>query len=328
MVFWKTYPFYNIVQTKLNTQKFKSLLFERSPVESPTGTEAVVIKSDNTKVIIEVCAFLRNNFGDPPNTPILDIPEDQLLKDADYLMVLRDTDKNMVGCIRYHYIGKFTTAEGQEMYCEDCFCIHKKWRGRGVGDYLLTQLHIFVNGNNISPYSLFLKEGHSLSVVHSPIYSGVYVYRELTPNAKSDNVKSLMVDQAYRVMDMFREINRGMFIVRNVNTTNQIWKLWKKGTYKVLACFQDAYQRFEKNGKTNKIGWITGWIESPNMTDKYREEASKELSDSMCPQFNYIWANMEWIGGSDDWTVDGSFHWYSYQWSTCVSIKKSYCILN
>ena len=324
MVFWKTFPFYNLIQTKLNSQKFKSQIFERSSVGSPTGTEAVIVKSDNTKNINEVCEFLRNNFGDPPNTPILDIPSDQLLQEKDYIMLLRDTDKNIVGCIRYHYIGKFLTAESQEIYCEDCFCIDKRWRGRGVGDYLLTQLHIFVN----IPYSLFLKEGHSLSIINSPIYSGVYVYRKISQSTNSGNVKNLTVDQAYRVMDIFREINTGMFIVCNKNTTNQIWRLWKKGTYKVLACFQDAYQRFEKDGIMNKIGWITGWIESPNMTDKYREEASKELSDSMFPQFNYIWGNIDWIGGSDEWTIDGSFHWYVYQWSTCVSIKKSYCILN
>lgn len=328
MVFWKTYPFYNIVQSKINSQKFKSQLFEREPVKSPTGTEAVIIKSDNTEAIQDVCHFLRNNFGDPPNTPILDIPSDQLLKDQDYLMLLCDMDKNIIACIRYHYIGKFVTAESQELYSEDCFCIHRKWRGRGVGDYLLTQLHRFVNQNNISPYSLFLKEGQALSIIHSPIYSGVYVYRALNQSTIKQNVKTLTVDQAYRVMDIFREINPGMFIVRNNNTSNQEWKLWKKGTYKVLACFQDAYQRFEKDGKMNKIGWITGWIESPNMTDKYREEASKDLSDSVYPRFDYIWSNINWTGNSDEWTVDGSFHWYAYQWATCVSIKKSYCILN
>jgi hypothetical protein len=119
-----------------------------------------------------------------------------------------------------------------------------------------------------------------------------------------------------------------MFIIRNILSTNQIWKLYKKDTYKVLVCFQDAYQRFEENGRMKRIAWATAWIESPNMTDNIREEASKELSDTMYPDFDYVWMNKEWVGNNDMWKIDGPFHWYSYQWTTCINIKKSYCILN
>ena len=51
--------------------------------------------------------------------------------------------------------------------------------------------------------------------------------------------------------------------------------------YKVLVCFQNAYQRFEEDGKMKRIVWATAWIESPNMTDDIREEASKVLSDTV-----------------------------------------------
>ena len=246
--------------------------------------------------------------------------------------MLKDIDKNIIGCIRYHYLGVFVTNENEEIYCVDCFCINKKWREKGVGDYLLTQLHIYVNKHNI-PYSLFLKEGRNLSIVHNPLYTGTYVYRQLEATTLVENVKVLTTTQAYRVMDLFRELSFGMFIIRNILSTNQIWKLYTKDMYKVLVCFQNAYQRFEEDKKMKKIVWATAWIESPNMTDDIREEASKVLSDTMYPEFDYVWMNKEWIGNAllsknPIWLTDGPFHWYSYQWTTCINIKKSYCILN
>ena len=333
MVFWNTYPIYNVIQSKFNREMFKSQLFYREALKSPTGVESIIVRQgQNDRYTGNICDFLRNNFGNPPKTPILDIPESQLVGIKDHILILKDIDKNIIGCIRYHYLGVFVTNENEEIYCVDCFCINKKWREKGVGDYLLTQLHIYVNKHNI-PYSLFLKEGRNLSIVHNPLYTGTYVYRQLEATTLVENVKVLTTTQAYRVMDLFRELSFGMFIIRNILSTNQIWKLYTKDMYKVLVCFQNAYQRFEEDGKMKRIVWATAWIESPNMTDDIREEASKVLSDTMYPEFDYVWMNKEWIGNAllsknPIWLTDGPFHWYSYQWTTCINIKKSYCILN
>jgi hypothetical protein len=208
----------------------------------------------------------------------------------------------------------------------DCFTVYKSWRRKGVGDYLLTFLHNYVNEHNI-PYAMFLKEGRNLSIVHSPLYTGIYVFRELQLS-KSNNIRDLTPALAYKLMDISSELNQ-ILIIRNIKSTNQYWKLYEKGTYKVLACFQDAYQNFMENGRLKRICWATGWIESPNMTDEYREEASRELSDSMYPEFDYVWMNKKWIGkgNNNSWKVDGPFHWYSYQWTSAININNSYCIL-
>ena len=333
MVFWNTYPIYNVIQSKFNREMFKSQLFYREALKSPTGVESIIIhQGQNYRYAGDICNFLRNNFGNPPKTPILDIPESELLGVKDHILMLKDIDKNIIGCIRYHYLGVFVTNENEEIYCVDCFCINKKWREKGVGDYLLTQLHIYVNKHNI-PYSLFLKEGRNLSIVHNPLYTGTYVYRQLEATTLVENVKVLTTTQAYRVMDLFRELSFGMFIIRNILSTNQIWKLYTKDMYKVLVCFQNAYQRFEEDKKMKRIVWATAWIESPNMTDDIREEASKVLSDTMYPEFDYVWMNKEWVGNTflakdSIWLTDGPFHWYSYQWTSCVTPKRSYCILN
>lgn len=327
MVFWKTYPLCNVIGAKLNRNVFKSQRYNRESMKSPTGINAIAVTiNQNYKYISEIRTFIKNNFGNPPHTPVLDIPEDKLIGENDHIIFLRDIDKNIVGCVRHHYLGKLVTSEGQDIYCIDCFTVNRIWRRLGVGDYLLTTLHIYMNENNIS-YSLFLKEGAPLNIIHSPFYSSVYVFRKLEYD-NTPNVKSLTVDQAYKLMDLFREFNNGMFIVRNINTDNQVWKLYKKGIYKILTCFQNTYQRFEEDGMTKKICWATAWIESPNITDEIREEASKELSATMYPDFDYIWMNKEWVGNSSEWKIDGLFHWYLYQWASNVSIKRSYCILN
>jgi len=328
MVFWKIYPLLNVIQTKFNKDIFKSQIFRRDPVKSPTGLDAIVIRPSlpNIDLLSEVRQFIRNNFGSPPKTPVLDIPESHLLAANDHIVIVRDINRLLVGCIRYHYLGTLiTSGKNEQIYCVDCFTVYKSWRGRGVGDYLLTFLHNYVNEHNI-PYSMFLKEGRNLSIVHTPLYSGIYVFRELQQN-NSTHIRVLTPQIAYRLIDISLELNK-ILVIRNINSTNQHWKLYEKGIYKVLACFQDAYQTFMENRRRKKICWATGWIESPNMTDEYREDASRELSDSMYPDFDYVWMNKKWIGNTTNgWKIDGPFHWYSYQWTSSININYSYSIL-
>lgn len=328
MVFWKTYPLLNLLETKINREIFKSQIFNKEELILPTGIDITFVTYDNPVYIDDIKEFIKNNFGEPPATPILDIPSEHLLGEKDHILVLRDSYKKIIGCVRYHYIGVFVTSKNKDIYCIDCFTVDKKWRKQGLGDYLLTTLHNYVNKNNMS-YSVFLKEGSALSIIHNPLFSGVYVFRKLQDSTSSKKVKSLTIDQAYKVIDLFRELNNGMFIIRNIKSKNQFWKLYKNDIYKVLVCFQDAFQSFEEEGSIKKICWATGWFESSNMTDEYREEASRELSALMYPEFDYVWMNKEWIGcNNTEWKLDGQFHWYTYQWASNISIKKSYCILN
>lgn len=325
-MFWTSYPIMNIIQAKFNKEIFKSQIFDKESIKSPTGINAIIItKNQNTNLIPDIKLFIKNNFGSPPKTPILDIPEDKILGNKDSIIILRDIDKNIIGCIRYHYLGVFITSNNEEIYCEDCFTVDKKWRKKGVGDYLLTVLHKYFNTNNIS-YSMFLKEGRILSIMLTPIYTGIYVFRKLK-EISSNNVHSLTISQGYKIMDIFSELNK-IFIVRNFLSTNQFWKLYKRDTFKVLVCFQDTYQIFNEDNNIKKICWATAWIESPNMTDNIRKEASRELSALMYPEFDYVWMNKKWVGNDIEWKIDGFFHWYSYQWTSNINIKNNYCILN
>jgi hypothetical protein len=324
MVFWKSYPIDILIKSKINTEAFNDLQFKREHTSSPTQFPAKLLNIQDKQKIKEISSFLKSYFGNPPKTPILDIPENKILLENDLLLYVEDKNNKIVGCIRYHYIGIF---KDKDMYCEDCFCIHPDWRKRGIGDYLLNELHIIVNNKN-KPYSMFLKEGRQLSIIHTPFYSGIYIFKEIK-NESIRHVQSISIDIAYKILDIFNKFNNNLFIIKNINNNNQKWKLYKNGINIVLACIQNTYQYFKENNNTKRMCWITAWLESPNITETYRDDALKEITAAAYPEFQYIWANKDWIGDmSKDWKLDGMFHWYLYQWTTNINIKKSYCILN
>jgi predicted N-acetyltransferase YhbS len=327
MVFWNTYPLLTLLQAKFNTSQFKSLVFDKEAVSSPTGTPAIYITPKSPKYLHDVREFIRDTFGQPPAKPILDIPEEHILGPRDFIIVTADVDGNIIGCVRYHYMGIFT-PQNKDIFCVDCFCIKKEWRKKGVGDYLLTTLHKYANEQHI-PHCMFLKEGTILPIMYACHYSSRYVYRELGSTIRSPNIEPLSVAAAYRLMDIMTELHPNIFIVRHYESQNQRWFLYKKGHYKVLICFQNTFQKIFENGKYKSICWATAWFESSNMTDKCREEASRELTSAMYPEFDYVWMDRAWIGTlGTTWKDDGPFSWYLYQWATNINIKGNYCILN
>ena len=271
MVFWKTYPIKNIIKSKYNNDIFKDLQFEKDDIYD------VKILDRDIESIRDIKNFIKINFGGH-NKPVLDIPEDKIYDNKDIILYVKDIE--IVGCIRYHYIGLFLD---KNMYCVDCFCIHPLCRKKGIGDILLTKLHIYVNKNKI-PYSMFLKEGHPLNIIVTPLCSGTYIYRKIDDSNVSNIIK-LTIDKAYKLLDIYNEFNP-IFIIKNKENTNQHWRIYINGSCKVLACIQDTYQYL--NGK--KMGWITAWLESP-ITDEERKEALKQISNSMYTIFYYIWGN-------------------------------------
>jgi GNAT superfamily N-acetyltransferase len=312
MVFWTTYPFWKSIG---NRDRFRSEIVTRDSIPSPTGKDA---QKAEIETIPEIRTFLNIHFGDPPRTPILDLVIDPM----DHVLFVRDDSNQIAGTIRYHFIGNLITSRSEPIYVVDAFCIHPSWRKRGVGDYLLTELNQYVNANEI-PYSIFLKEGAPLSILRTPLYTGWYRYREIMEHRLSKYITDLTVQEAYRIMDIYRSIRPNLLIIRNENTKNQIWKLFRSEGSSILIGIQDTYQRIDHK----KMGWITTWIESPLIDDRIREEAANAVADSLYPTFDFLWSNERWIGNSERWKRDGAFHWYTYQWSTAVPIDVSYSVM-
>lgn len=317
MVFW--FSSFNTVTTK----SFEPFLMKKEQLPSPTGIDAILVTSDTTlQILTEIREYLRNYFGNPPHTPVLDIPESHLLNRTDYIFLAREKGGRLVGTIRYRYVGELMddSVDLPSIHHVDAFCIHPDWRKRGVGDYLLTELQRYVIANKC-PYSMFLKEGYYLPIMYRPIYSGYYVFRRIHAQQTSPHVRTLSVEQAHRFLDIYHHMYPQVCIIRNKNGLHQ-WRLYKKGYHMILACFQDTYQRIDKD----RMGWCTAWLESSVVTEEIREEAAIALTNTL-PSFDYVWMNKRWTGkNSLKWTDDGTFHWYTYQWSTNCVMETSMCL--
>jgi predicted N-acetyltransferase YhbS len=261
--------------------------------------------SEQATDLQEVQQFLHSYFRIHPDV-IYNIPLKEL--EQDFVLIVR-IYKKLVGCIRYHYVG---TIE-EDIHLVDCFCVHPEWRGKGIGDFLLHDLH---HRMMHKPYAIFLKEGSLLPAI--PFYSSMYAYRFIK-DKPVNNIIEVPTKNAYRLMQIYKK-SRDFFMIARP-TDNQYWRLYKNGIHSILACVQDTYQTL--HGK--RMGWITAWIESPGITDTMRGDASYQLSE--VPGFDMIW--MDWnYCNKKDWIMDGEFHWYTYQWTSGISIDKSYCFIH
>ena len=287
MVFWRT-PWEHVARCI------------KSHPSSPTGSNATEATD-----LVEVQQFLHAHFRMHPDV-ICTIPLEELTHDV--ILVVRD-QATLVACIRYHLAGIY---EGKQIHTVDYFCVHPTWRGKGVGDYLLHELH---HRMDKKPYAIFLKEGTPLPAL--PLYGSTYVYREVHP-IPTPHVIDISEDLAYKIMKIHQQFRP--FVMIYTTTSNQRWRLYKQGIHHVLCCVQDTYQVLH----SKRMGWITAWIESPGLPDTMRADASYQLSSV----YDMIWMDKNHIGDSTEWTEDGSFYWYTYQWTPSSTIGQSYCFIH
>lgn len=312
MSFWNSILQYN-KQPLTQHSYSKRRVYSPSCTQSPTGNNYVIATSQEERKRIQ--DFLRKTFGNPPHTPIL-FPT---FSSDDILLYVKDQENTLVGCIRYSYAGHF---EEQEIYKIDCFCIEPSWRKRGIGSYLLTSLHSeTMKRNHI--YSIFLKEGAPVFSLQQPFYSSSYVFKKIVyPYNPMYSIYTPTLEEVYRIINTYKTVYPDTFVLISRDPIIQ-WRFFKRGNYILLVCCQESYQFHPED--RNKIGWITGWLESCPLT--WPPDRQKIL-DTLVHSFFYtwLWADKRWIQ-DPSWKEDGTFHWYSYQWEPTLVPNGSY-ILN
>jgi hypothetical protein len=347
MTFWNTLP----------TQPFY-----RKQIPSPTSVPAEYWNantlSHSPSLEQEVRHFLFLYFGNPPHTPRLCLPS-PLLSTHDDLVLVRNTDGRMVGCVRYREIGPVwsslsslssslsslsssllpsspsspTSPTSPTTFMVDAFCIHPTERKKGIGAYLLHELHRYANSKG-NPYALFLKEGWPLPTLWLPAYTGQYVYRRCDaviplsplyplPSLPSlPSLQPLTVSQATAWVQAYLTCFPSTLFMGHIRSTGQHWWGYRHNGVSVIICVQDTYQRIGNES----IGWVTAWLESSSLTEVIREHISLQLCSCASPYVTWLWSQTAWTGTSPYWKSDGWFHWYSYQWTP--TIGTSYGILN
>ena len=329
MVFWKTLSWSYLAQSFFARESFVPLVFEPT-TNAPMSAEVSIKRIREPveeKEKEEIQQFLWTYFGEPPNKPRL-VMEGNWIPATDLALLLRNSEQEIIGFLRYHWIGRFLTAKlTPEIYSVDCFCIHPRWRKKGLGDALLTELQHYANETG-KPYATFLREGPSLSIFHCPAYSGEYAYRS-TPldGIRSPHVYMLTPPQVQKAIQMYLTMYPTTWIIWNPDTTNQQWFLYQRNSCYVWACIQSAHQQIQTEQYGNlRIGWMTAWLESPQLSDSFRAEACLALTHRFHHGFDAVWVDQKWTGGSTEWKRDGMFHFYTYQWSSKQSVGISYCM--
>jgi hypothetical protein len=251
-----------------------------------------------------LCLFLEEFFGSstgPTLKPVLDPSKE--------IILFVQEKGSIVASIRYKYAGLF---ENQPIHIIDCFCVHPSKRKSGLATKLLGTLHHYTNERQLR-YSLFLKEGRALPN-HQPLYSSHYVFRPCSGHLKT----SLSPLKARALVAAYRQLYPDTLWIYDIDNVNQQWLFWKEGLEWILVCIQDAYQTH----KGGRIGWISACFAS----EFIRSEPFERLLEQA--PYSWIWMDGAWLPKeSTNWSIDGPFHWYAYQWSTNLSVRKFYGIV-
>jgi GNAT superfamily N-acetyltransferase len=331
-MFWSGYPWWKHLSSPT---AFSSHAFPPpDPPPLPDGVQLRILTCSDVlgenDLLKRICVFLYDHFGKQPR---LVFHPDTLLPPRDHLLVLHDPSTQILGTIRYHFIGHLyppgsTPESPYPIHLVDAFCLHPHHRGKGWGAVLLATLHHYANRMGI-PHALFLKEGPCLPVLPLPIYSGRYVYRSVActnPKSPSPSVFPLRAPHAQKWIHLYRICQpQTLLLIHPIADAH--WRVYRRDHRWVLACFQDTHQQWITPEGKERMGWCTVWLESPDLTAEQRQEVSLLLSDSVSAHFDWIWMNRQWTGGGAPWKEDGGFHWYTYQWTTNLSMRQSYALM-
>ena len=261
--------------------------------------------------VAETTAFLTQYFSKSSNThPVLHPTLSPSFHEI--ILIARDRTDLLVGSIRYKYSGDL---EGQPIHCIDCFCIHPSYRGTGLASRLLLEIHEYTNQLG-KRYSIFLKEGRPISTSISPFYSSTYVYKAVTVGDRSDQlVKQIPSELAARLVSVYQQLHPTTFWIHSVRNPNQRWYFYRQKSEFLLVCLQDSFQTFQDK----RIGWITACFRSGSV--------SIEPILGSVSGYGWIWTDRAFLRDEEGWLEDGPFHWYGYQWTSCLRPLDCYGIV-
>jgi len=260
--------------------------------------------------VAEVTTFLTQYFSKSTKThPVLHPTLSP--SSHEIILIARDQTDLLVGCIRYKFSGVF---QQQPIHCIDCFCVHPMYRGSGLASQLLLEIHEYTNRLG-KRYSIFLKEGKPVPSV-SPFYSSTYVYKAISGSDRSNKLmKQITPELASRLVSIYQQFYPDTFWIHSVTNPNQSWYLYKQNAEFLLVCLQDSFQTFQGQ----RIGWLTACFRSGSV--------SINTVIGSVQTYGWIWMDRAFLRDEKGWLEDGAFHWYGYQWTSCLRPKGCYGIV-
>jgi hypothetical protein len=329
-MFWLHYPWWRHLRSGYDTFPYLPPDHTQGSQESQESQESQDIQDirhltypAERSTLQAVCHFLRTHFAyeTPGPHPTLCFTPETLLGPMDHLLILYEGNKRndspssgIIGTIRYHFTGFLWEADRPAIYLVDAFCLHPAHRHHGKGAVLLHALHRLANGLGL-PHALFLKEGRPLLPL--PLRSGRYRYRRCHRTMDTVHVTPVTPKQAHRWIHVHQMLSPTLLILAPPDAPNQQWYVYRSAAIAstiILACLQDTHQRTSEE----RMGWITVWLETPNVTDDHRREAANAFADG--PHgFDWLWITLDTPDTLIGWQDDGPFHWYSFQWTASTA---------
>jgi GNAT superfamily N-acetyltransferase len=298
MSFWASY------QVFPTPKRFEEY---RVPLD-PIDTEGITIETYSP----EIGRFLETHFG----TTLRSRPPPMT---GDEFVVARSRQGALLGC--GHVVPHPPLFEGHRIYPTDWLCVSPAHRKTGLTSRILSVGYSYLRTKGIHT-CLYLKEGAPMRITTPPLYSSTYVFRHTMPkqNSREGHLKtSLSPTQARRLMEIIRRVRPHTFLLHSEDLPNQTWRFWKKGLSWILMGFQDAYQSF----KGESVGTLSAFFSGgPSSGSDF-----EAIVDSA--PFDWIWTDQVFLKGgtTGGWSLDGPFHWYTYQWSTCLVLSDQYCLM-
>lgn len=263
----------------------------------------------------EVSVFLSANFGNPPKTPILQIPPSELFENSTYTFVWIDTTGKLHGCIRYR---PWAQDKKRQFWQVDCFCIDKNMRSKGIGTWLLKYLHSWANTRGI-PFAIFLKEGQPLPIPRLPFRTGIYAFMDLSKNPEIEQISfSLKKINPILAQKWVQSIiSKNELFPIDICSIQSSWYLYNSAGLWLII-------RAEKTNQVSPkgyLGWLTDIYESPSWKNIGIKEQtyhitvlSKEIAKSL--NWSSIWIDSKWveIHKESPWNYDGPYYFYGFQW--------------
>ena len=309
----------------------------RAPIH-PMDTEGVTIESYS----LELQRFLEDQFGSvlksrppafseetkrgPPHRPTWSAEEEfggahnprPTWSAEEEFVVARSTNGTLLGC--GHVVSRPPLFEGHPIYPTDWLCVAKDHRKTGLTSRILQVGYSYLRSKGVHT-CLYLKEGAPMRIPMPPLYSSTYLYRRtdhLKASLSPCKAAPIRPGKAARLMNLIRQVRPTTFILHSEDLPNQTWRFWKKGLSWILMGFQDAYQTYQ--GGT--VGTLSAFFSAgPSLVGVW-----EALVDSA--PFDWIWADQAFVKGHRSlWSSDGPFHWYTYQWSTCIALSDQYCLM-
>jgi len=295
MSFWASY------RTSATQHRFEGHAL--TPIRAIESTGAITIAIERYRP--EIRQFLADHFGTQSCPPPFS-PED--------LFVVA-VEKGRIQGVGHTGLVQ-PLLEGHPIQVTDWFCVTPTHRGTGLATRLLTAGYSYLRSQGIH-HCIYLKEGRPMRIATSPLYSSSYVYRSVRPGPSPSQSAPLTAQKAARLMGLLRDVRPNTFVLHSEALPNQTWRFWKKGLSWILMGFQDAYQQFQ----SASVGTLSAFFAGGGVG-----AAEVEAVIDSAP-FGWIWADTAFIKDRRLWSIDGPFHWYTYQWSTCVVPSEQYCLM-